>query len=130
MIACGRAQRAPTFPLLKVVGMNRIDPCQLNAAIAAITNQLYCSLSKNDFINLGIFLSMLSKGILSMAAIEEFLKWEHRDDRFERMRRETEKRREEERLMAEETLAEEENLTEETLLAEESEEASKADGQD
>jgi len=104
--------------------MKRIDPCQLNAAIAAITNQLYCSLNKHDFINLGIFLSMLSKGILSMAAIEEFLKWEHRDDRFERTRREMEKRRGEERLRAEEMLSEEESLTEEEiLLAEENEEA-------
>ena len=83
--------------------MNRIDPCQLNAAIAAITNQLYCSLSKNDLINLGVFLSMLSKSILSMAAIEELLRWEHRDDRIERTRRETGKRREEERLRNQES---------------------------
>jgi len=75
--------------------MNSLNPCQLNAAIAAITNQLYCSLKRNDFINLGIFLSMLSKDILAMAALEELLKWEHRDDRIERLRHEAHKRREE-----------------------------------
>ena len=62
------------------------DPCQINAALAAITNQLYCSLGKKEFLNLGIFLSMLSKSMLSMSAIEELIKWEHRDDRIERAR--------------------------------------------
>ena len=75
--------------------MNSINPCQLNAAIAAITNQLYCSMTREDFINLGIVLSMLSKDILSMAALEELLKWEHRDLRAERLCREAQKRREE-----------------------------------
>ena len=74
--------------------MNSINPCQLNAAIAAIANQLYCRMSREDFINLGIFLSMLSKDILSMAAFEELLKWEHRDLREERLAREAEERRE------------------------------------
>ena len=74
--------------------MNSLNPCQLNAAIAAATNQLYCSLSREDFISLGIILSMLSKDILSMAAIEEFLKWEHRDDRAARRRREAKERAE------------------------------------
>lgn len=74
--------------------MNSINPCQLNAAIAAIANQLYCRLKREDFINLGIFLSMLSKDILSMAAFEELLKWEHRDLREERLAREAEERRE------------------------------------
>lgn len=68
--------------------MNRIDPCQLNAAIAVITNQLYCSMSREDFINLGIILSMLSKSMLSMAAFEDLLKWEHRDVRAARLARE------------------------------------------
>ena len=73
--------------------MKSINPCQLNAAIAAITNQLYCSLSREEFIGLGIFLSMLSKDILSMAALEELLKWEHREDRAKRLHREAEQRR-------------------------------------
>jgi len=71
--------------------MKDIDPCQLNAAIAAITNQLYCSLSRQDFLNLGVVLSMLSRSILNIAAIEELLKWEHRDLRAERMQREAKK---------------------------------------
>ena len=88
--------------------MKSIDPCQLNAVIAALTNQLYCSLSREEFIGLGIFLSMLSKDILSMAAIEEFLKWEHRDERAERLRREAQERAEEEKRRSEQRQAEEE----------------------
>ena len=75
--------------------MSQFTPPQLNAALAAIANQLYCSMSKNDFINLGIFLSMLSKDMLSMAALEELLKWEHRDDRRERLREEARRKQEE-----------------------------------
>ena len=75
-----------------MICMGSVNPCQLNAAIAAITNQLYCSLKKDEFINLGVFLSMLSKDILSMAALEELLKWEHRDDRKERLRQEAQSR--------------------------------------
>ena len=67
---------------------HKITPPQLNAAMAAIANQLYCTLSKDDFLNLGVFLSMLSKDMLSMTAFEELLKWEHRDDRCERLRQE------------------------------------------
>ena len=87
--------------------MNSINPCQLNAAIAAITNQLYCSLSREEFINLGIFLSMLSKDMLSMAAIEQFLKWEHRDERAERLHREAQERAEEEKRKEEQRREEE-----------------------
>ena len=54
-----------------------MNPCQLNAAIAAITNHLYGRLKRDDFINLGILLSMLSKDILSMAAFEGILDWEN-----------------------------------------------------
>jgi hypothetical protein len=46
-------------------------PCEINAAIAGITNYLYCRLSRKNFLNLGIFLSLLSKDILAMATIEE-----------------------------------------------------------
>jgi len=73
--------------------MNRVDPCQLNAAIAVITNQLYCSMSRQDFTNLGVVLSMLSRSIISMAALEELLRWEHRDLRAERHLREAKERR-------------------------------------
>jgi len=33
-------------------------------------------MSRDNFVNLGIFLSMLSKDMLAMAAIEGILKWE------------------------------------------------------
>ena len=73
--------------------MKDFDPCQLNAAIAVITNQLYCSMSREDFTNLGVALSMLSRSIIQMAALEELLKWEHRDLRAERQLREAKERR-------------------------------------
>ncbi|MCL2057239.1 MAG: hypothetical protein FWH02_08500 [Oscillospiraceae bacterium] len=47
-----------------------MDPRSLNAALTAITNYLYTKLSKRDFVNLGVLLSLLSKDILDMAAIE------------------------------------------------------------
>ena len=53
-----------------------MNPCQLNASIALITNHLYSNMPRDDFINLGIFLSMLSKDMLAMTALEELLKWE------------------------------------------------------
>jgi len=115
--------------------MKHVDPCQLNAAIAAITNHLYCTLSRQDFVNLGIILSMLSRGILHMAAIEDLLNWEHRDLRAERLLREAKKRRPKppagappampvtpvaKEALREEGLAEEEELAQEgELLAEE-----------
>ena len=48
-----------------------MTPCELNAAIAGVTNYFFCRLSKRDFVNLGVLLSLLSKDILSMAALEE-----------------------------------------------------------
>lgn len=53
-----------------------MDPCKLNAAIAVITNHFYCKLKRDDFINLGVLLSLLSKSMLSMAALEGLLDWE------------------------------------------------------
>ena len=111
--------------------MHRFDPCQLNAAIAVITNQLYCSMSRQDFVNLGIILSMLSRSIIQMATIEELLNWEHRDLRAERLQREAKERKQklqaktpageeaviEGELANEELLAEEELLIEEEILA-------------
>ena len=113
--------------------MKQVDPCQLNAAIAAITNHLYCTLSRQDFTNLGVALSMLSRSIIQMAALEELLRWEHRDLRAERQLRETKERKRKQALgprpghqITEEThqrkeeLADEEELlmTEEELAAE------------
>jgi hypothetical protein len=50
----------------------------MNAAVALITNHLYTNMPKDDFINLGVFLSMVSKDMLSMAAFEELLRWEEK----------------------------------------------------
>ena len=111
--------------------MHRFDPCQLNVAIAVITNQLYCSMSRQDFANLGIILSMLSRSVIQMAAIEELLNWEHRDLRAERLQREAKERKQklaaqtpaaEAAVLVEQELAnEEELLLEEELLAAEGE---------
>lgn len=46
-----------------------MDPCQLNAVITAITNQLYSALEEDDFVCLSIFLNELSKTMLSMAIL-------------------------------------------------------------
>lgn len=65
-----------------------MHPCELNAAIAALTNHLYCSLTKEQFVNLGILLSLVSKDILSMAAVEGLCKREERKHRPEAPKKE------------------------------------------
>ncbi|MCL2068935.1 MAG: hypothetical protein FWH00_03460 [Oscillospiraceae bacterium] len=57
-----------------------MNPCEMNAAMALITNHLYANMSREDFINLGVFLSMVSKDMLSMAALEELLRWEKHEE--------------------------------------------------
>lgn len=59
-----------------------MTPPELNLAIAAITNHLYCTLSKEDFVNLGVLLNLISKDILSMAAIEELCELEQNPPDF------------------------------------------------
>ena len=64
--------------------MIHINPCELNAAIAAITNLLYTKLSEKDFIFLNIVLSELSKSMFSMELlrgvchIEKYKKEKHK----------------------------------------------------
>ncbi|MCL2020165.1 MAG: hypothetical protein FWG70_10480 [Oscillospiraceae bacterium] len=43
-----------------------MNPCQMNAMIAALTNYLYCTLSKRDFIFWNVFFSELSKSMFGM----------------------------------------------------------------
>ena len=43
-----------------------MNPCQLNAVIAAIANHLYANLSEKDFIFWNVFFSELSKSMFSM----------------------------------------------------------------
>jgi hypothetical protein len=38
-------------------------------------------MSRDDFLNLGVFLSMVSKDMLSMTAFEELLRWEEKHHR-------------------------------------------------
>ena len=47
-------------------------PSELNILIAAVTNHFYCNLSEKEFINLGIFLSLLSKDMLSMEVVKKY----------------------------------------------------------
>ena len=47
-----------------------MTPCDINVTIAAITNSLYCSLSKEDFVCLSIFLNELSKSMISTTLFE------------------------------------------------------------
>lgn len=48
-----------------------MDPCELNVLIAAITNHFYTTLSKEDFICLGIFLRELSKSMIGTTIFED-----------------------------------------------------------
>ena len=51
-------------------------PTELNLLLALTTNYLYTSLEEREFINLGIFLSLLSKEMLAMEAIRELCRIE------------------------------------------------------
>ena len=53
-----------------------MHPTELNAALAALTNHLYCTLSNREFLNLAILLSLLSKDMLSMEGIRDLCRWE------------------------------------------------------
>ena len=48
-----------------------MNPCELNLVIAAITNHFYETLSREDFICLGIFLRELSKSMIGTTVFEE-----------------------------------------------------------
>ncbi|MGI6404235.1 MAG: hypothetical protein ACOX0K_08535 [Oscillospiraceae bacterium] len=48
-----------------------MTPCELNAVLAAITNYLYLNLSPKDFKCLSVFLSLLSKHMFTLIALQE-----------------------------------------------------------
>jgi len=48
-----------------------LNPCEMNAAIAAISNYLYSSLSKDEFLCLSVFLNELSKSMLTMPLFDD-----------------------------------------------------------
>ena len=55
-----------------MLGVIIMDPCTLNVFIAALTNHFYTTLSRNDFISLGIVLRELSKSMLTTLVYEDF----------------------------------------------------------
>lgn len=57
-----------------------MNPCELNAVVAAITNYLYTSLSKEDFLFANIFLSELSKSMFSMELLRSICKIERLEE--------------------------------------------------
>lgn len=48
-----------------------MTPCDLNVLIAAITNQLYCSLTREEFKCLSVFLNELSKSMFTTVLFED-----------------------------------------------------------
>jgi len=57
-----------------------MNPCELNAVIAAIANFLFTNLSKEDFLFLNVFLSELTK---TMFAMEGFRAICYFEEKFE-----------------------------------------------
>ncbi|MCL1823651.1 MAG: hypothetical protein FWG44_05555 [Oscillospiraceae bacterium] len=57
-----------------------MNPCQLNALIAAVANHLYCTLSKKDFIFLNVFFSELSKSMFSMEILRSVCFFEEEEE--------------------------------------------------
>lgn len=48
-----------------------LNPCELNAVIAALTNYFFTTLSKEDFLCLSIFLRELSKSMITTTVFQE-----------------------------------------------------------
>lgn len=51
-----------------------MTPCDLNLLIAAISNQLYCSMTREEFKCLSIFLNELSKSMFTTVLFEDVCK--------------------------------------------------------
>ena len=60
-----------------------MNPCEINAAITAISNFLFCNLSKKDFIFLNICISELSKSMFSMELLRDVCKIEKVEEEIE-----------------------------------------------
>lgn len=72
-----------------------MNPCELNAAIAAVTNILYTNLSKEDFLFLNIFFSELSKSMFAMEALRSICYFEKLEEKVEKLEEEVEELEEE-----------------------------------
>ena len=55
-------------------------PTELNALLTVATNYLYASLDEREFTNLAIFLSLLSREMLTMESIRELCRLEKEDE--------------------------------------------------
>lgn len=53
-----------------------MNPVELNTLITYMSNHLYTNLDEKEFFNLGVFLSLLSKEMLTMEAVRDLCKWE------------------------------------------------------
>lgn len=53
-----------------------MQPTELNLLLAVVTNYLYTSLTEKDFSNLAIFMSLLSREMLTMEALRDLVKVE------------------------------------------------------
>jgi hypothetical protein len=48
-----------------------MDPCELNALVASVSNALYSSLPRGQFFCLAVFLNELSKSMLAMPLFDD-----------------------------------------------------------
>ena len=55
-----------------------MNACELNAAIMALTNHFYTTLSRQNFIRLSIFFSQLSKNMFAMELLADACRIEHK----------------------------------------------------
>ena len=60
-----------------------MNPCQMNIFIAALTNYLYCTLSKRDFLFWNVFFSELSKSMFGMEILREICRFEEHEHHHE-----------------------------------------------
>lgn len=51
--------------------MSLLNPCELNAAITAISNYLYATMPRDEFLCLSVFLNELSKSMLTMPLFDD-----------------------------------------------------------
>lgn len=58
-----------------------VDPCSINAMIAAITNHLFTTLSKKDFAALSVFLNELSKSMFATAVFRDICERYQKQDK-------------------------------------------------
>ena len=58
----------------------RMRPTELNALLTVLVNSLYTGLEEREFLNLGIFFSLLSKEMLAMEAVRTLCRVEQDEE--------------------------------------------------